>query len=144
MNYFIRRFPSPLQYQFRADPRLPSGTFEEGNEANLEPEYVETDAPLARVNNCHWCTCRKCKPMPTLDESVCCKEIKNNPQLLSGINDMNRASKRSSLSDLECLCRHELVGSILNREILRIQLLTLWDSTRSSADISNRFNNFNI
>ena len=42
-------------------------------------------------------------------------------------------------SDLDCLCSHPLVTSILDKEILRIQLLTLWDSTRSSADISNKY-----
>ena len=41
--------------------------------------------------------------------------------------------------DLGCLCDHPLVTSILNKEILRIQLLTLWDTTRASSDINNKY-----
>ena len=39
-------------------------------------------------------------------------------------------------SGLDCVCGHELVEAILNKEILRIQLLTLWDSTRSNTEIT--------
>ena len=45
----------------------------------------------------------------------------------------------TQFSDLDCICDHPLVSSILNKEILRIQLLTLWDTTRCSADITNKY-----
>ena len=40
---------------------------------------------------------------------------------------------------MECVCNHRLVSSILDRQILTIQLLTLWDVSRSSTDVGNKY-----
>ena len=86
-----------------------------------------------------YCKCGNCKVLPTREENVCCKEIKHCPHLLKGkICFMIFHSPMPHFSDMKCICDHPLVSSILNKEILRIQLLTLWDTTRSSADINNR------
>ena len=44
----------------------------------------------------------------------------------------------SSFKDYDCICHHFLIPWILNEEILRVQLLTHWDSSRSAAEISNK------
>ena len=40
---------------------------------------------------------------------------------------------------LGCITKHPLVSQILNKEILTIQILTLWDVTRTSSDLTNKY-----
>ena len=37
-----------------------------------------------------------------------------------------------------CITEHPLVPQILSKEMLTINILTLWDATRSSSEINNR------
>ena len=39
---------------------------------------------MSRINSIQHCKCRKCKPMPSEDESVCCREVKINKECMRG------------------------------------------------------------
>ena len=39
---------------------------------------------ISRINSIKHCKCRECKPMPSEDESVCCREVKINKECMRG------------------------------------------------------------
>jgi len=110
---------------FRDDPKCVSTgeTKSKGTNNGKITTDVSAITNISRVDSVDHCKCGLCKPMPSVEESICCTEVKINQELMIG---------------LECICNHPLVTSILDRQILTIQLLTLWDATRSSADVGNK------
>ena len=77
--------------------------------------------------------------MVTNEESVCCKEVRMGQNHLAGaVCNLYEVFFKIQVAGLECICNHPLVTSILDKQILTIQLLVLWDATRSSAEIENK------
>ena len=62
---------------FRSDPKLsPTDSPESSNQIENITDPGVPDAAASRINNCDHCICCNCKPMPTSEESICCKEMK--------------------------------------------------------------------
>ena len=45
---------------------------------------LAADGPIPRANTTWYCKCSKCKLMEMEEESVCCQEVRMNPELLLG------------------------------------------------------------
>ena len=68
----------------RADPKFDSGSAEPDSLLeDLPPPQVEAPG-IWRINNCDYCLCGHCKPMPSSEESVCCKERNIGLHIMTG------------------------------------------------------------
>ena len=72
----------------RADPKLGGDSPESINLLeDLPPPQVEAPS-ISRINNCDYCLCSHCKPMPSAEESVCCKERKIGAHIMTSIFEL--------------------------------------------------------
>ena len=70
---------------FRSDPKLsPTDSPESSNQIENITDPGVPDAGASRINNCDHCICCNCKPMPTSEESICCKEMKIGLHIMTG------------------------------------------------------------
>ncbi|XP_061190961.1 uncharacterized protein LOC133199103 [Saccostrea echinata] len=71
--------------QFGTQPYLFEPEVDIDEEANAGDSPVRSPSDNTdRLGNNDWCTCGHCPPMPTVTESVCCKEI---PQVVSVLEE---------------------------------------------------------
>lgn len=86
-----------------------------------EPEEVTEGIEVPRVSGSWWCTCGKCKPMPTELESRCCKEW--DLLVTSGMASLNVSVDETGEEDEErgespsCITEKE-VRQLLNKPVL--------------------------
>ncbi|KAJ8018040.1 P2X purinoceptor 7 [Holothuria leucospilota] len=65
-----------------------------------------------RLNNSEWCACEECIPMPTVRESLCCREI---PEV---------ENRREEVVDIGCITHHEGFQPVcLNVHVLLVAYL---------------------
>ena len=107
LDNFVPEGALVILHNFRADPTCedidPSESANCSNPLPLEGLKIkfcilsnipclillETLAAISRVNCTDYCTCGKCKPMPTADESTCCKEMRPGSHLMIGRLEMD-------------------------------------------------------
>ena len=94
----------------------------------------ETDDGAAhaagRLGLVDWCSCEGCRIMPTVEESLCCRE--NEPAV----------SKMESMQQPSCITLSERFGTLcLNQDVLTLALMTIHDTLRNGQlenNIQNR------
>ena len=63
---------------------------------------LTVDGPTPRANSTWYCRCSKCEPMEREEESVCCQEVRMNPELLLGKSRLVLLVYISKIFFLEC------------------------------------------
>ena len=88
--------------------------FEDDSDSEAETSGLDS----SRLDNLHWCSCRECSIMPTLNESKCCQEFGT---LLGDklSNDIKCITKHPHFDDI-CMKRHILEQSQLYLSLLRV------------------------
>ena len=74
---------------FRADPKLSTEELLAKQKESIKVVEDESVSELdvhstLRINSTDYCVCKKCKPMKSAEESVCCKERKISPHIMAG------------------------------------------------------------
>ena len=91
-------------YQF--EPLASSS--DSNSDSNSEDEQVLNDDTW-RLGNTAWCQCKRCIPMTTVEESMCCLEI----------NELN-----DKMGQLECIGDHSDIHIVcLHYEVLKTALM---------------------
>ena len=88
-------------------------------------------ADISRLNNLDWCNCSNCAMMPTLKESLCCKEMKLLEPYLDNLS-------------LTCFVNHTDFSAVcLNRSVLRASFAALkeFKNRGRTVNIPNDFEN---
>ncbi|OCT65692.1 hypothetical protein XELAEV_18041931mg, partial [Xenopus laevis] len=103
-----------------------SSTYFQNNPQRLPNEEASegqtTEHP--RLGNHSWCECGKCVDMPTVEESICCKENGNIDQYMEG---------------LDCICEHHTFkASCLYETIMTVTFRVIQSVAKSNTGLANR------
>ena len=111
---------------FLFEPRKDKKDHSDYRQSRDEKEDTLAGLDTSRMNNLKWCICGNCSIMPTVKESVCCKE---NPTFSL---EMKESLCIINLGSFEKLC--------LDREVLEVVLASTCDfiGEQLPNDISNR------
>lgn len=91
----------------------------------FEPEYTDDElrqreetqaSDRPRSNETWWCTCGKCQPLPTEQESQCCHEWTTSVPLLETIGE----SCGETVSSFRCITEHSGFPPLLSISVLEV------------------------
>ncbi|XP_071479040.1 uncharacterized protein [Diadema antillarum] len=99
---------------YRFEPEASSSDAEEAEEG----DGIHGVDAESRLGNCHWCSCSgQCQAMPTLRESVCCKEV---ARVVETMDDVTNELDGEETDPLDCITAHPGFSPVcLNRWVLK-------------------------
>ena len=83
------------------------------------------------------CECGSCGLLDSEEGSVCCKQIRSSSRA-NGWHWLFFKYDNITTSGLKCICMNPDVESLIKPEVIKVQLLVMWDVVGANSEISNR------